>query len=283
MITTSETTKAIGGALLKFQGYVSGVKRDGKNPHFKSRYATLENVFDTARPGLQDVGIAVVQAPCSIVEGSLEITTRLIHAESGEWMQSTMHMPLGKRDPQGAGSATTYGLRYSLMAMLGLPPTDDDDGNYASLPTRQQSEVLPSDADYPKYEDPPRRKSGLPDYGWRADGSKTSFQLGKEQSWEAVKAELDQDLVDCHSLKQLEDIKTIYRGFATERHWNRSFFGLLKEQFDAHEKSIMEAMEAAELAEVPLKTALKQSIKHDRDDARTGPRTSPANTILAGG
>lgn len=126
MITTSDSTKAIATALLKFQGEVTGVKRDGANPHFKSRYATLENVMDTARPALQECGISFVQAPGAIVEGSLEVTTRLTHAESGEWMQSTMHMPLGKRDPQGAGSATTYGLRYSLMAMLGLPPTDDD-------------------------------------------------------------------------------------------------------------------------------------------------------------
>lgn len=126
MITTSDTTKAISAALLQFQGHVSGVKRDAKNPHFRSNYATLENVIDTARPVLQEFGVMFMQAPGAIVDGALEVTTRLSHAESGEWIQATMHMPLGKRDPQGAGSATTYGLRYSLMAMLGLPPTDDD-------------------------------------------------------------------------------------------------------------------------------------------------------------
>jgi hypothetical protein len=126
MFQTSESTKAITAALLQFQGHVSGVKRDAKNPHFRSNYATLENVIDTARPVLQECGVAFVQAPGAIVDGALEVTTRLTHAESGEWVQSTMHMPLGKRDPQGAGSATTYALRYSLMAMLGLPPTDDD-------------------------------------------------------------------------------------------------------------------------------------------------------------
>ena len=49
-----------------------------------------------------------------------------MHAESGEWIEGTGEIPLGKKDPQGAGSAQTYAQRYHLMAMLGLPPTDDD-------------------------------------------------------------------------------------------------------------------------------------------------------------
>lgn len=126
MIETSESIKTITAAMLKFQGGVSGVKRDAANSHFRSKYATLENVIDTARPVLQECGIVFIQAPGAIVDGSLEVATQLTHPESGEWMRCTMQMPLGKRDPQGTGSALTYSLRYSLMAMLGLPPTDDD-------------------------------------------------------------------------------------------------------------------------------------------------------------
>jgi hypothetical protein len=125
MIETSENIVALTGAIIKVQGGISGVHKNAKNPHFKSSYATLENVIDTARPALQEAGIAFVQAPGMVVDGSVEVTTMLIH-DSGEWMRSTLHVPLGKRDPQGVGSAITYGCRYSLMAMLGLPPTDDD-------------------------------------------------------------------------------------------------------------------------------------------------------------
>jgi hypothetical protein len=127
MIETSATIVALTGAILKVQGAVGSVKKDKVNPHFKNRYATLENVIDTARPALQEAGIAFVQAPGQVLDGSVEVTTMLVH-ESGEWMRSTLHVPLGKRDAQGVGSAITYGCRYSLMAMLGLPPTDDDDG-----------------------------------------------------------------------------------------------------------------------------------------------------------
>lgn len=126
MITTSPNILALSAALLKFQAQVKGVSRDGNNPHYKSKYATLENVIDTARPALQEAGLVFIQALGAIQDGAIEVTTRLIHAETGEWIESTLQMPLGKRDPQGTGSACTYGLRYSLMAMLGMPPSDDD-------------------------------------------------------------------------------------------------------------------------------------------------------------
>jgi hypothetical protein len=130
-ITTSPTIGVISAALLKFQGAVEGVGRNAENSAFKKdgkalKYASLESVIDTARPDLQKVGIVFLQSAGAIVEGVMAMTTRLIHAESGEWIEGTMDIALGKRDPQGTGSAQTYAQRYHLMAMLGLPPVDDD-------------------------------------------------------------------------------------------------------------------------------------------------------------
>lgn len=126
MIEHSENIATIAAALLAAQAQMGGAKRDAKNPHFRSTYATLETVIDTAKPALQANGIAFMQAPGQLIDGALEVTTMLVHGESGQWMRSTLHVPLQKRDPQGVGSAITYACRYSLMAMLGIPPTDDD-------------------------------------------------------------------------------------------------------------------------------------------------------------
>jgi len=125
MIELSPAVDALFQALHKAQGALNGVVKDGKNPAFKSRYATLENVIDAAKPALQAADLAFTQAPGALVEGAIEITTMIMHT-SGQWLRSTLHVPLSKRDPQGVGSAITYGLRYSLMATLGLPPVDDD-------------------------------------------------------------------------------------------------------------------------------------------------------------
>ena len=126
MLKTSDSIKAISAALFAFQGAVEGVEKNSKNPAFKSRYANLEAVRDTAVPELQKVGVVFLQSAGAIVDGVMAMTTRLIHVESGEWIEGTMDIALGKRDPQGVGSASTYAARYSLMHMLGLPPIDDD-------------------------------------------------------------------------------------------------------------------------------------------------------------
>jgi len=136
-ITHSQTITKLMGAMLKVQGDVEGVEKTKVNPAFKNKYATLENVFDTIREPCQAVGLVVMQAPGEMVNGAITITTLISHAESGEWIQSTAQLPIAKQDPQGAGSAITYGLRYSLMAMFALPPVDDD-GEAAVRPAPRQ-------------------------------------------------------------------------------------------------------------------------------------------------
>lgn len=143
MITHSETIVSLMKAMLAVQGAVDGVAKDAKNPHFKSRYASLEAVVDTIRKPCQRAGLVVVQAPGAIEGGAISITTMIAHAESGEWIRSTMQVPLSKNDPQGAGSAITYGERYSLMALFSLPPVDDD-GEAAAHRPAQQSEPTPA-------------------------------------------------------------------------------------------------------------------------------------------
>jgi hypothetical protein len=122
---TSETIVDLFKAFHAAQGKMRGVLKDSKNPAFKSSYASLESVVDTARPVLNAEGLAFTQAPGLLNDGAIQITTMILHV-SGQWMRSTMEVPLAKRDPQGVGSAVTYACRYALMATLGLPPVDED-------------------------------------------------------------------------------------------------------------------------------------------------------------
>jgi hypothetical protein len=125
----SESIKNIAGALLKFHAEVGKISKDAKNPFFKSNYASLSNIQDGIREPLQSAGLVYSQLP----SGENELTTILIHAASGEYMESTYQMTPVKPDPQAKGSAISYARRYALAAILGLN-VDDDDGNKASLP-----------------------------------------------------------------------------------------------------------------------------------------------------
>jgi hypothetical protein len=74
-------------------------------------------------------GLALVQGVESD-DMSVTVTTRLLH-KSGEWLESSLRLPMDKKTAQGVGSATTYGRRYGAAAMAGITQ-DDDDGNGAS-------------------------------------------------------------------------------------------------------------------------------------------------------
>ena len=121
-------------AFVAAQMATEAVKKAATNPAFKSKYADLSEVVEAVVPALNKAGIGVMQFPS--YDGELVgLTTVLMH-ESGATVTGTLHLRPSKSDPQGVGSAVTYARRYSLLAMTGAAP-EDDDGNSASGPRQQ--------------------------------------------------------------------------------------------------------------------------------------------------
>jgi hypothetical protein len=127
---TSPTITKIATALAAFQSAGITVAKDGTNPHFRSTFATLPNVIETIRKPLEAHGLSFAQFP----DGD-GLTTVLMHI-SGEWIKATAHLTIEKPTPQAHQSAITYMRRNALLAALGLPTEDDDDGNEASKPSQ---------------------------------------------------------------------------------------------------------------------------------------------------
>lgn len=123
-------------ALSQAQGQMSGARKDGLNPHFRSQYSTLASVWEAARPPLAAHGLAVVQSPTLVHAGEdlwlVEVKTLLLHA-SGQWLEDSLAVPVVALNAQAVGSAVSYAKRYQLQSILGIAPTDadDDDGNAA--------------------------------------------------------------------------------------------------------------------------------------------------------
>jgi len=125
----SDSIKEIASALAKAQTSIKAAIKDANNPFFKSKYADLASVIEAVRIPLNAQGISFLQ-PVSSAEHGVSVETVLVH-ESGEWLSETLVMPVSKDDAQGVGSAITYGRRYGLQSMCGVP-SEDDDGNAAS-------------------------------------------------------------------------------------------------------------------------------------------------------
>jgi hypothetical protein len=129
----SESIDKIIPAFIAFQSDMPSVPKDGNNPHFKSKYATLGAITEATRPHLAKHGLGFMQW-MSNREGYQLIVTRIMHT-SGQWMEDEGYiLNPTKNDPQGMGSAVTYARRYTLGASLGIITEDDDDGNRASEP-----------------------------------------------------------------------------------------------------------------------------------------------------
>ena len=117
--------------LLEFQRDVDAVKKDAKNPFFKSNYVDINGVLKAIQPSLTKSGISYSQCP-SIVDGVDVLITTIYDADKPDsFIESTSRLIMTKQDMQQYGSAQTYARRYALISMLGLE-AEDDDGNYAS-------------------------------------------------------------------------------------------------------------------------------------------------------
>ena len=125
----SDSLKKIAAALMLFHLKMENVKKDATNPFFNSKYATLSNILDAIKVPLEESGLIFSQFP----DGQNGLSTIIIHADSGEFIESCYDMVPAKNDPQGRGSAITYQRRYALAAILGLNIDDDDDANLATF------------------------------------------------------------------------------------------------------------------------------------------------------
>ena len=127
---TSEQINELATALAKAQGELGGAKKDSTNPHFRSKYADLASVVDALKACFPKHGLSYVQTVVT-EEASVGVETLLMHASGQFVVGDPFFVPVNKADAQGFGSCLTYCRRYSLAAIAGVAP-EDDDGNAAA-------------------------------------------------------------------------------------------------------------------------------------------------------
>lgn len=139
----STDIKDLAKALSLAQAEIKGAVKDTANPFFKSRYADLSAVWDACREAITKNGLSVIQTGGTVCD-TVIVVTQLMHS-SGQWIRGSFSAKPVKADPQGVGSCITYLRRYSLAAMVGVAP-EDDDGNAASMP-QAKPKIYPDKVD----------------------------------------------------------------------------------------------------------------------------------------
>ena len=197
--------KAIASALVKAQKEFGPALKTSTNPHFKSKYASLDACIEAVIDALNNNGIYLMQLT-EEHEAGVKVSTTFIH-ESGEQLSGgSLFMPATKHDAQGFGSALSYARRYSLMAACGIAP-EDDDGNSAtaSAPPKAAPKVTPPAPPKPPVAAP--KKVEGQDKEWQL---KVSTEPGNAfEDWLTVVVELTITALDTASSK--EDVMNIWR------------------------------------------------------------------------
>lgn len=127
-------------ALLKAQEMIRPPAKEGVNPMFKNKYATLDAIYHACRGALAENGLLLSHSVDCDDQGRYFLVTTLFH-ESGETMSNRFPMLIEKQTNQGIASARTYACRYATCNLLALPSDEDDDGNAACLTPKQAEEI----------------------------------------------------------------------------------------------------------------------------------------------
>ena len=110
--------------LFEAKNEIPVIRKDAKNPFFKSGYATLSIIIETVDPILRKQGLFITH----VMQGN-SLLTQIWDGDKA-LLESRFDLPVNG-DIQKIGSAITYAKRYNITAMLNLNIEDDDDGNGA--------------------------------------------------------------------------------------------------------------------------------------------------------
>lgn len=141
MPAATTKTKTLADALIAFQAELPKVSKDATNPHFKSKYTSLDALTAAAFPVLVKNGLSYISTPNVLDDGTPVLEIELLH-ESGESKKGRLLLPTDTNKPQAVGSAITYYRRYGLASLTGIVADEDDDGNAASAgPTQAEKRI----------------------------------------------------------------------------------------------------------------------------------------------
>lgn len=172
---------ALYAALAAAQAEMPAVTPDKLNPHFKSKFVSLDHLIAKTRPVLNKHGLAIVQLPRRGADGQPELRTRITHVAGGSLVEDAPLLP-GKQDMQGLGAAITYMRRFAWASACGIVSETDDDGESIASHTRQEATGAAG-----KPADPP---SGTPAPPKPQNGSQAAELAKRQKEAHALHREL---------------------------------------------------------------------------------------------
>lgn len=118
-------SKSLTQKLLEVQRKVDKLTKSSSNPHFKSKYADLNEVLEVSKQALNEEGLFIAQPPGKDEFGQY-VETSLIDSETAQSIVSRVYFSGNEDNMQKIGAAITYARRFGLKSILAMEDSDDD-------------------------------------------------------------------------------------------------------------------------------------------------------------
>jgi hypothetical protein len=151
------------------------------------QYTPLKAIIGAVRPTLTREHLTVSQFPVSdLEEKTITIYTRIVHWDSGEWMQNALELPaelaLGKDgaskfNQQTIGGSITYAMKYAYKPIVGIPDGEemiDSTDEKGDLPARKKAQATNVRAEAQQRADRMRQESSAISHPPQAQGAPAS-------------------------------------------------------------------------------------------------------------
>lgn len=113
------------------------------------KYATIDEILDKIEKHLSEAGLCITHDRDI---DKMELTSYVYHV-SGEYIATKIKLDVELSNKmnymQNLGSASTYAIRYNLIALFNLCAEEDDDGVASNKPKQAQEVKKPKEAPSP--------------------------------------------------------------------------------------------------------------------------------------
>ena len=122
----SDNITALASAFLLAKRAFKATGLAGTNAHQKYNYAKIGDIYHAVEDALSDNKI-IIWHFARPIDGVEYLYTRLIHTETGQFIEDCRILESEKPGNQGKGASNTYMKKYALLSLCAIA-TEDDDG-----------------------------------------------------------------------------------------------------------------------------------------------------------
>lgn len=193
------TTQTLAKKLLDVQKKIENVTKSSSNPHFRSKYADLNEVLDVSKRALNEEGLFISQGAGKDAFGAY-LETSIINSEDSQQISGRVYFSGTEDNMQKIGAAITYARRFGLVSLLALE-SEDDDGEAAVGRSKPAASQAPQASPKPQVQAAIQSRPSRETVNKAISAAATVLQAKKIMDLAAIKA-----LLATHGAEKKEDL-----------------------------------------------------------------------------